>query len=1296
MEELSATACEAAPGATTSAPPPVEPEPAPTTTTTTTTRRSSQNLERRKRASSSSGIRRKKNGTSSARSSSSNRRSKEAILGDGSSAGTGTATATVATSISTSTSINSGDIKHENDKKANSERNLPKEAAEETHTSNSSNSNSSTSRRPSQKSMDSDKISSRSLSPKQSLAKLADATTQNETILDTSAANTSAAGSTGNGSISTSTGNTEGRKNKQKSGSGKNTEGTSKSSTHKHLTDASLPSARKRSSSRHSHKKLSHQSERTKSTRRVTQSNTTTTNGTTTNHNNKWVDASERYSTKHVSDRRRQLMVGKAQSERMDSSSAANVMSQSTQQHTRCRSSSNSRALTSNDRALSTTHLAVSKKRTLIDRSKPRSRQSRNNPSHETMPSLTPQSSMDGVDMKLHVQPKTVYDSTEQQMVPSNDTLGGASNNESSEPKEPNDDHRIDGEIDAKGFPASSSCDSQSARPPNFLPDFPVGNFSFGDLQFPFDSHDSNDNDTALDNKDDTKTKSDEIHVAKVEETTVQEMDEKTAQEMATTVDEAKDDPRNTGIGKTPDAASESPDLPAPPGGNISTTTPVVSAKTTWECTSCREHHDESHLEFCGMCGTKRARVVTPKPVRGTRKSASGKRSSSRPSRPSSAHRSPTPAGGDSEKRQSSTGSLRRVRSKDGTRTPRSRSKGKVTAQSSDNLPPTDMMVVKCLDDDEGKALDIDALNAQFNTFDEQESLKQPPSRPKKKPIRRSQSDLTHESAKGISAAPLTPRSRRQKGMQRANSINVKAPSTPRKMSHLPNPKSRPSVRQAIPRRSKSSTTEYLQQLKKEAAEAKDDQSEHSAKLTLQSRSAHSISRPTLSGSATPSSGRPSLMKAASSRLLGGLGTVVNATGLSSAAGMFSRQKSGVLLSDSEDEFANDSGAEAKKSEGSPSTSMLRDFPSVDMTKSPGRRPRGSSCEPQPTSRPPIVAPKDDNSENQHMRTPRRRRASLDARATPVSDEAKATAGKSMWDKWGKSPKKKSSREATNSIDYDNDDDNDYDEAGDDNDYYDDIDIDEDEDVEVYGEETPDPTLTPRRIRQRMPRRPMSRRDQQVGGKKDHATPGKYMTPRQRLRRASITADAMKAPLPMLDDTDDVKKPPPTNVEPHSDGRKVRRASLGHVQETPNSVPAVSSTELPASASAHGINQGRPGVRAVRSRRRASVQHSNPILQRTLAHMPQDPTHAVRGDLKDEWKKQEQMEDMRKKASKMQKRFQGAAMMNTNSSTGGMPFEADFSTEGDAQQSVEEDGADLEVPADQEDVSDMSSRDGLE
>lgn len=1331
----------------------------PTTTTTTPTgeqadiptRRSSKGVERRKRASSSSGVRRRKSGTGASTtatdSSGNSRRSKEIALGDGSSTSAGTAT--VATS-----STNSGEVNTSNGKaasastkvirKRNSERNFGQKEAfgrknldestgndqmikmsnakvlcsgefgtataaissandEILNTENGKNGSASgkmmkkasservfgqkgapqetmtnasfkemrrASRRRSQSmgKIDQEKTPRRSPSPKKSLSKIADATVENvaQHILDSSAANSSAAGS------SASAGDRDRRKSKKKSSSG--TVGSSKAdgkprSSSRKLTDAS--STRKRSSSRH---KLANQSERTGSTRRVTQST----------KNSNMVDASERFSTKHVNDRRRQLMVGKASSERMDSSSAgARNMSQSTQQHNHQRRSCSTRPLKSTDRAFSTTSLLATAKQSkvskrMVDRSKSRSSRSgknRHNSSdgNETMPSLTPQSSMEGIDIKKRSQGSNFHKKEPEALGTPSVIADRESKDVTSEiHSDPTTDG--DGGIDAKGFPALNVTAPDSAdtpsNPQHFLPDFPVGNFSFGDLKFPFDSKadlafDGNDKKSRI-NKDTNNVK----------------MDGKTSEKLPSTDDVTEADQKDTNNNETKHVT--------PATSTNLTNESDLGASTKWVCASCQEHHDEAHLDFCGMCGTKRPNLISPKAVKGTRKSTSGKRSNSK-ARPRGSHRSPTP-GGDSEKEPSSTGSFRQVRSKDVTRTPRSRSKGNLISQSSDKIPPADLMVVKCLDDDNenAKTLDIDALNAKFNTFEDSEPLKLP-SRVKKKSIRRSQSDVTHESAKVDTADPSTPRSRRKKGIQRSTTIHVTAPSTPRKMSHLPNPKNRPSVRKAIPRRTKSSTTEYLRQLKKEASEDVDDKSVHSGKLTLQSRSAHSTSKPTPSGPATPSSGRPSLMKAASSRLLGGLGTVVNATGLSSAAGMFSRSKGGVQLNDSEDdedEFANDSEVETKQKAESPRdpASMLRDFPAVDLTKSPGRRPRGSSCEPLQTSRRPSDSHNHDIQDSDAMRTPRHRRASLDARATPGADEPKGTGGESMWNKWTKSPKKSSSRDGAMHMDEDEDDD----EA--DNHYYDDIDIDEDEDVEVYGEDTPDPTVTPRRIRQRMPRRPMARRDQQGGGKQEHATPGKYMTPRQRLRRASVTAESMKAPIPMLDVNEDEKKPPPITVAEGLGVRRGRRASLGHVQETP------SSEEIPASASSHGITQGRPGARAARSRRRGSVQISNPLLQLTLSHMSQDPTHAVRGDLKDEWKKQEELEDMRKKATKMQKRFQGAAMMNTNSNPGEAIFEADFPTENEAQQerAVGEDGADLEVPKDQEDVSDISSNDGLE
>ena len=259
-------------------------------------------------------------------------------------------------------------------------------------------------------------------------------------------------------------------------------------------------------------------------------------------------------------------------------------------------------------------------------------------------------------------------------------------------------------------------------------------------------------------------------------------------------------------------------------------------------------------------------------------------------------------------------------------------------------------------------------------------------------------------------------------------------------------------------------------------------------------------------------------------------------------------------------------------------------------------------------------------------------------------------------------------------------------------DYYDDIDI--DEDVEVYGEKPADPTSTPRRIRQRVSRRPLSRREPQGIGKGDPSTPGKYMTPRQRLRRASISAEAMKAPIPLLNDTEEDSRPPTLTAPATPGSRRVRRASLGHVQQSPQKaiLPVLTEDSGMAHNPTPSTSTTHPGKRGGRSLRRASIQTSNPLLQRTLAQMPQDPTHAIRGDLKEEWKKQEQLKDMQKKASQMQKRYQGSVLMGTP--TGNNPtFEANFSDHSDSQ--AGESGADLEIPKDQLDVSDISSNDGL-
>ena len=74
------------------------------------------------------------------------------------------------------------------------------------------------------------------------------------------------------------------------------------------------------------------------------------------------------------------------------------------------------------------------------------------------------------------------------------------------------------------------------------------------------------------------------------------------------------------------------------------------------------------------------------------------------------------------------------------------------------------------------------------------------------------------------------------------------------------------------------------------------------------------------------------------------------------------------------------------------------------------------------------------------------------------------------------------------------------------------------------------------------------------------------------------------------------------------------------------------------------------------------------------------------------------MEDMRKQASTMRKRYEGATLMSgggisTKNKADDPTFEANFADTSESH--VEEDGADLEIPKDQLDVSDISSNDGL-
>ena len=85
-------------------------------------------------------------------------------------------------------------------------------------------------------------------------------------------------------------------------------------------------------------------------------------------------------------------------------------------------------------------------------------------------------------------------------------------------------------------------------------------------------------------------------------------------------------------------------------------------------------------------------------------------------------------------------------------------------------------------------------------------------------------------------------------------------------------------------------------------------------------------------------------------------------------------------------------------------------------------------------------------------------------------------------------------------------------------------------------------------------------------------------------------------------------------------------------------------------------------------------------------------------DLQEEWKRQEQIEDMRKKAEAMQKKYQGGFGVVSESAKAPL-FNADFNGEdpnirGSTDQAVgqefQESGADLHLGED-EDVSDLSS-----
>lgn len=288
---------------------------------------------------------------------------------------------------------------------------------------------------------------------------------------------------------------------------------------------------------------------------------------------------------------------------------------------------------------------------------------------------------------------------------------------------------------------------------------------------------------------------------------------------------------------------------------------------------------------------------------------------------------------------------------------------------------------------------------------------------------------------------------------------------------------------------------------------------------------------------------------------------------------------------------------------------------------------------------------------------------------------------------------------------------------------YDDIDIDIDEEDE---DDAPDHTTTPRRARKERLTRSMPRRPRPDNMDAGAVTP-RNLNARSRIKRASVcgfqapdldAVEPVKAPATpgtlnargrirraslgayQPPDLEPEPEPEPAKVPPTpgtlSARRQVRRASLGGFQPPPELEPEPAPKPIggddlaPESGQGNRPRAGRPG----RSRgRRGSIETRNPLLQQAIAHMPQDPTHAVRSDIKEEWKRQEQIEDMRKKAKNMQKKYNG--QMGTLQLEPAPLFAAEFDgkmSDGAGKvDPLQESGADLEL-GDDEDVSDLSSQ----
>ncbi|CAB9504602.1 expressed unknown protein [Seminavis robusta] len=523
--------------------------------------------------------------------------------------------------------------------------------------------------------------------------------------------------------------------------------------------------------------------------------------------------------------------------------------------------------------------------------------------------------------------------------------------------KADNEEHQVEGnearDGDKAGTDESPAAEAKANNPKTeedtnrdsantdfgHLPDFKVADFSFRDLAFGFDSGKNEfsewDNDNSETQDATEKKTSDNTNDATG-------MDKKTSHDSA-------QPPKATDEGKPPEEG-------------------------TWVCQNCQEEHDEAELQFCGMCGQDRPKT-TPQSNKPMRKPSAAKRKDGgdnhlrrQGSRVSDASTGRSASTNGTAKRSVDSfrsSSARRVRRGDrATMTPRSRSRGKARRPTSvdRDSAAAEMLVIKCLDGDGGQISidDLDQLNEQFSTFESPEPPATP-SRAKKKTIGRSQSDVSRLAGQTpTSLAPQTPRSMmKKKGLVRRSQSFADAAdgsATPMgTIAPVPPVPRKPAARQVIPRRAKSSTTEYLEQLQQQQNDSLTLPSQHGDD-ELKTQSAHSTGRPNFAALAARTSlmttaiGRPSLaaaqVKSASQRLLGGLvksqKTVENALSLARMSS-FSKPKGDVLPLDSDDEddgeeFASDSGGAAKgeSNEGG----MLRGFGSsgnVGLTKPPGQ-----------------------------------------------------------------------------------------------------------------------------------------------------------------------------------------------------------------------------------------------------------------------------------------------------------------------------------------------------------------------